>query len=57
MMELYMLEIAEEIEVRPGMPCEENEVVTKTRERDLPDGGVVKQEKPVQDISVVHQAL
>jgi len=43
MMELYMLEIAEEIEVRPGMPCEENEVVI-TRERDLPDGGVVKQE-------------
>ena len=57
MMELYISEIAEEIEVRPGMPREENEVVIKTRESDLPDKGVVKQEFPVQDVSVVHQAL
>ena len=77
-----MLEIAEEIEVRPGMPREDkkvimikaeapnfqrsfgfgvsenrDEVVIKTRESDLPDKGVVKQEFPVQDVSVVHQAL
>ena len=57
MMELYISEIAEEIEVRPGMPREENEVVIKIQESDLPDKGVVKQEFPVKDVSVVYQAL